>query len=472
MAFAQFDDVNFGQLVPASPCMPLVGAAVIGQSGGPTAVINQSLVACIRAAKRHHPSITRVLGMRNGIKGLLNGDLVDLGAEAEGTLEAVRRTPAAALGSARERPTAEEVARILSALQDADVRYFFCIGGNGSAALAHVINTEAVRRGYEMRCFHIVKTIDNDLCMTDHCPGYGSACRFVAHGFQGDDRDLMSLGGCKINVCMGRDAGWLTAASVLGRRPDSDDGPHLIYVPERSFDLEVFVRDVQAIISRLGRCLVAVSEGICDAQGVPVLASLAGGGGELNAHGSVQFSGTGALGDALADVVKKRVGCRTRADTYGFLQRSFAADVSKVDADEAYMCGLKAVDVAVRGEVTSGSVVLGRGTGLPYMSKCNVVPLSSVAQGTRQMPEHFLEGRNNIAESFRTYAAPFVGDVEYMTDLALVSAPVFTERARNLASANRTEQRSRSPRNIRKEVCRCGVPIRQFPPPCLQLVAA
>jgi len=191
----------------------------------------------------------------------------------------------------------------------------------------------------------------------------------------------------------------------------------------------------------------------------------------LNAHGSVQLSGTGALGDALADVIKKRVGCRTRADTYGFLQRSFAADVSKVDADEAYMCGLKAVEVAVQGEVTSGSVVLGRGTGHPYMSNYNVVPLSSVAQGTRQMPEEFFKGRNNIAESFRKYAAPFVGDIEYMTDLALVSAPVIAERAQNLASANRREQRSRSPRNIRKEMRGCGVPIRRFPPPRLQLVA-
>merc|ERR1719399_2038419 len=156
--------------------------------------------------------------MRHGIKGLLAEDLIDLGKESGATLEAVARTPAAALGSVRMKPTPEDVAAMIPVLRKFDVRFFFYIGGNDSAHTAHIVNEESKAQGYEMRCFHVPKTVDNDLCVTDHCPGYASAARFVAHAFQGDDRDLRAMGGIKINVVMGRDAGWLTAASTLGRR--------------------------------------------------------------------------------------------------------------------------------------------------------------------------------------------------------------------------------------------------------------
>ena len=181
------------------------GAAIIGQSGGPTVVINRSLVGWITAAKKEG-KITKVLGMRHGIKGLLAEHIVDLGAETEENLANVAATPAAALGSVRMKPTKEDFAAMIPVLQKFNIKYFFYIGGNDSAETAHIVNESAKEQGYDMKCFHIPKTIDNDLRVTDHCPGYASAARFVAHGFQGDDRDLRAMGGCKINICMGRDA--------------------------------------------------------------------------------------------------------------------------------------------------------------------------------------------------------------------------------------------------------------------------
>jgi len=274
----------------------LKGAAVIGQSGGPTVVINQSLVGFVTEALKQE-CITRVLGMRHGIKGLLAEDLIDLGKETAETLAAVAKVPAAALGSVRMKPTKEDFARMIPVLKKFDVKFFFYIGGNDSAETAHIVNESAAAAGYEMKCFHIPKTIDNDLRVTDHCPGYGSAARFVAHGFQGDDRDLRAMGGCKINICMGRDAGWLTAAATLGRRENSDDGPHLVYLPEAAFDPEEFVASIDACLKRLGRCLVAVSEGIRDADGELFLVSYAKKAGSniagmKDSHGNVSLGGT------------------------------------------------------------------------------------------------------------------------------------------------------------------------------------
>jgi len=401
----------------------LKGAAVIGQSGGPTAVINQSLVGFLLEASRHS-CFTRLLGARHGVKGMMKGDLVDLAKETPATLEQVARTPAAALGSVRQKPTAEDVAVMVQTFRKHDVRFFFYVGGNDSAETAHIVEQQAAAQNFEMRCFHVPKTIDNDLRVTDHCPGYGSAARFVAHAFQGDDRDNRSLPGVKINVVMGRHAGWLTAASTLGRR-NAEDGPHLVYLPERVFDPERFLADVRDVNTHYKRCIVAVSEGIHDAAGTPFLqvyarqsgSAVAGG---QDSHGNVQLSGTGALGDALANLVKEKLGIsRVRADTLGYLQRSFPADVSPVDAEEARAVGRTAALLAATGAESSGSIAIRRLPGPEYRSENFLTPLATVAKATKDMPEAFLAGDHGVAESFRDYALPLTGGLAAMADLAL-----------------------------------------------------
>ncbi|MCP4093275.1 MAG: 6-phosphofructokinase [Planctomycetes bacterium] len=402
----------------------LKGAAVIGQSGGPTVVINQSLVGFIEAAVEAD-AITKVYGARHGIAGMMKGDLVDLGAEDKVTLDAIANVPAAALGSVRMKPVAEDIAVAIETFKKFDIRYFFYIGGNDTAETANIMEQQTRAMGYEMRCFHIPKTIDNDLKVTDHCPGYGSAARFVAHAFQGDDRDNRSLPGVKINVVMGRHAGWLTAASALGRRNETD-GPHLIYLPERVFDPKAFVQQVEEVYNRLGRCIVAVSEGIHNEAGDPFLqvyAEMAGSAmaGMKDSHGNVQLSGTGALGDSLANLVKEHMGgIRVRADTFGYLQRSFPADASPIDRIEAREVGRRAVEAATSGEFTSGSVALKREEGSDYRCTTFITPLDTVAKYTKDMPEDFLGKSEGITQAFLDYALPLTGGIEPMTDLAMI----------------------------------------------------
>lgn len=389
-----------------------LGNMVIAQSGGPSMVINQSLVGAALAA-RWTKRIGRVWGARHGIDGILKEDFVDLGAIPVSTLEAVAKTPSSALGSVRHKPTPEECRQIFDVLRKRDVRYFFYIGGNDSAETVHVVAQEARRARFNLACFHIPKTIDNDLRGgNDHTPGYGSAARFVAMALQGDDLDSRALGGVKIDVIMGRDAGFLTAASALGRR-HPDDGPHLIYMPERPFDVARFADDVKATVARLGRCVVAVSEGIRGADGVPVAVALAGDSVERDSHGNAQLSGTGALGDLLAREVKARTGIRrVRADTFGYLQRSFPGAISEVDAAEARTVGSAAVAIALCGGVRDGSVAIVRKPGPDYCVEFRRVPLSSVARATRSMPAKFIAPNgHDVTPAFLNYARPLVGEL-------------------------------------------------------------
>ena len=216
-----------------------VGKAVIGQSGGPTAVINKSLVGFIKEASKSN--FDEILGARHGISGMLNEDFVDLASLNESQLYGIGKTPSAALGSVRRKPTDSDIEKLISIFEKSNIRNFFYIGGNDSAETANLISKGAEEIGYEMKAFHIPKTIDNDLLETDHTPGYGSAARFVAHAFQGDDAEMRSLKGIKINVLMGRHAGWLTAASTLGKSSE-EDGPHLVYLPEKPFEVDGFVK--------------------------------------------------------------------------------------------------------------------------------------------------------------------------------------------------------------------------------------
>ena len=392
----------------------LRGNALIGQSGGPTCVINQSLVGIVEEA-RASGAIENVYGAVHGIQGILDGRLIDLGKESQETLERVATTPCAALRSVRKKPTREDCEKVLARLREHDVRYFFYIGGNDSAETAHILNEIAVAEGYEVRLFHVPKTIDNDLRVTDHCPGYGSAAKFVAQAFMGDNQDNRSLPGIKIDIVMGRHAGWLTAASRLARVYE-DDGPHLIYVPERDFDLDAFLGDVDAVYGRYGRCLVAASEGIHGKDGAPLIQSK-----EVDSHGNVQLSGSGALGDFLAARIKEKLGSslRVRADTFGYLQRSFAGVASSVDAHEAREVGRTAVRIATSGERPHGSIVIRReGEGSAYAARFEATDLSNVAKVTRDLDEGYLLGSNDIDESFLDYARPLTGELPRMGRLS------------------------------------------------------
>jgi len=326
----------------------------------------------------------------------------------------VARTPAAALGSTRDKPDEQYCKKIFDVFAKNDVRYFFYIGGNDSADAARIINDLAKAAGYDLRVFHIPKTIDNDLRVNDHCPGYGSAARFVAAAMMGDDRDNASLPGVKIDVIMGRHAGWLTAASVLARG-DESDGPHLVYVPEARVSEEKIVNDIAEVYGRLGRCLVTVSEGVEDENGLAWGEKIAQTG-ERDSHGNIQLSGSGALGDFLASLVKTRVSqklggkrLRVRADTFGYLQRSFAGYASPVDQKEARAVGRKAVQHAMAGQ-DSGSVAIIRNPGKIYGVTYSLVDLKDVARETRPLPREYINAAGNgITDSFLSYVRPLTG---------------------------------------------------------------
>ena len=396
-----------------------IGKAVIGQSGGPTAVINRSLVGFIKEATNQE--YEEILGARHGLAGMLSEDFVDLSKLSDSQLYGIAKTPAAALGSVRKKPTEKDIEKLISIFEKQNIRYFFYIGGNDSAETANLVSEGAKQIGYEMTAFHIPKTIDIDLLETDHCPGYGSAARFVAHAFQGDDADNRSLKGIKINVLMGRHAGWLTAASTLGKSSE-EDGPHLVYVPEKVFNIDEFLKDVKEVYESLGRCVVAVSEGIHNKEGdyfLQTYASDTGSGlaGKTDSHGNIQLSGSGALGDTLTNIVSEHIdGARVRADTFGYLQRSFLADISEVDAEEAERVGRHSVIASL--DLQSGSVILKRQLSETYYYDVDVVDLDKVAKNTKDMPEEFLDNKKPyVTNEFFKYAMPLTGGIEPKTQI-------------------------------------------------------
>ena len=399
---------------------------VIAQSGGPSMVINESLVGAVLEARKS-AKIGRILGARHGILGILGNDYIDLRKPSVRKLQAIAETPSSALGSCRKKPDAADCRKIFEAFRRLDVGYFFYIGGNDSADAARIVAEEAEKEDYPLVVYHIPKTIDNDLRSCDHTPGFGSAARFVASAIRGDDLDNRALGGVKIDVIMGRDAGFLTAASALARA-NEDDGPHLIYLPEVPFSEEKFVRDVKAVMKKFGRCVCAVSEGIRGKDGVAIGAKL--GSGEKDSHGNVQMSGTGALGDALAKLLKAKAGVtRVRADTFGYLQRSFPGVASKVDQEEAFLAGQSAVKAALASVRVSrvskdpkdpidskiprkGTIAIVRENGRKYKVAFAPVPIANAAKYTRSVPKEYIaKNGHDVTPAFIAYAKPIVGDL-------------------------------------------------------------
>ena len=378
---------------------------LVAQGGGPTAVINQSLVGLALEARRF-PSISHVYGAQHGVRGILDEKLIDLGHETVENLEAVAATPAAALGSTRDKPDQKYCHEIFRVLRAHEIDIFCYIGGNDSSDTVRIVAEEAAKSGHPIRAIHIPKTIDNDLVGFDHTPGFPSAARVVAQAVMGANLDNAALRGVYCAVIMGRHAGFLTAASALARKYP-DDGPHLIYLPERVFVLDKFLADVKATYEKYGRCVIAASEGIHDEHGAPMVAKLAG---ELerDAHGNVQLSGTGALADLLCEEVKLKLGIkRVRGDTFGYLQRSFVGCVSDVDQLEAREVGGKAVQYAMW-EGRNGSVAIRRVGN--YAVDYPLIPLESVAGKTRVMEDELIAATNNdVTPAFVDYLRPLLG---------------------------------------------------------------
>lgn len=378
---------------------------LVAQGGGPTAVINQSLVGVVLEARRQR-GVASVYGARHGMRGILREDFVDLAQETSHNLELVAQTPSSALGSTRDKPDRAYCHEIFKVLQAHGITHFFNIGGNDSSDALRIVADEAAAVGYGLRCIHIPKTIDNDLVGNDHTPGFPSAARFVAQAFAGANLDNAALPGVYLGVVMGRHAGFLTAASALGKK-FAEDGPHLIYLPERVFELERFLADVKTMHERHGRCVIAVSEGIHDAAGRPIISQLSQDL-ERDAHGNVQLSGSGALADLLCEQIKQRLGLkRVRGDTLGYLQRSFIGCVSDVDQREAREVGEKAVQFAFHGD-RDGSVAIRR-SGY-YSVDYELLPLAAVAGKTRVMEDEFIAASGtDVTDAFRLYLRPLLG---------------------------------------------------------------
>jgi len=395
--------------------------AVVSQSGGPTGVINASLVGVIEQVCRQK-EIGNLYGAVHAVSGVVKEQFIDLKKISLDTLQRLAASPSSALGSSRDKPDAAYCEKILAVFKKYDVRYFYYIGGNDSANTCFIINNMAEKTGYDLRAFHIPKTVDNDLLVTDHCPGYGTAAKFVACALIGDDLDNRALPGIKIDVIMGRHAGFLTGAAVLGKvRPD--DGPHLVYLPERAVTMEKFLADIEAVHKKIGRCVVAVSEGICDADHTTWAEKIAKTE-ERDSHGNVQLSGTGALADFLASQVRGKLGIkRVRADTFGYLQRSFAGLQSETDLAEARQCGQLAVVYSMKED--NGSVAIKRtGSGKKYAVDYFRTDLSTVAEKTKSVPDEFINSAGNgMTKAFIDYALPLAGNLpktEYLGSLPRV----------------------------------------------------
>jgi ATP-dependent phosphofructokinase / diphosphate-dependent phosphofructokinase len=361
------------------------GKLVIAEGGGPTAVINQSLAGAVLEA-RLFPQIERIYGARYGVRGIVDEDFVDLSAESRANLEAIAATPSSALGSTRDKPDLAYCRNIFSSLKAHGASWFLYIGGNDTADTVRIVSEEAATEGYDLRSIHIPKTIDNDLMENDHTPGFPSAARFVAQAFMGADLDNRSLPG--IYIAEG-------------------DGPHLIYLPERIFDEAKFLSEVKSVHDRLGRCVIALSEGIHDKDGTPLSVKLAGTV-EKDAHGNVQLSGSGALADLLCEKIKSNLDIkRVRGDTFGYLQRSFAGCASDLDRREAREVGEFAVKQAIWA-AGDGSVAIRR-TG-DYAVDYALVKLAKVAGKTKVMADAFIAlSGSDVTPAFQQYLRPLPG---------------------------------------------------------------
>jgi 6-phosphofructokinase len=383
----------------------LQGTLLVGQSGGPTAVINASLAGIVQEAKQH-PEITGVYGMANGVQGLLEERIVDLGAESDHAIYLLPTTPAAALGSCRKKLTDADYERLLRIFRAHNIRYLCYIGGNDSADTSHRIGKFAAESAWEMRVVGVPKTVDNDLAYTDHSPGYGSVARFNALAARDAGLDSLAMhtvDTVKIIETMGRNAGWITASTALARQ-HPDDPPHLIYLPERPFHPDRFCADVQHQVDKGRGCVVAVCEGLRDAEGNILVAFQHAVGTDSFGHQQL-----GGVGDYLVNLIAEDLGIKARFDKAGTIQRVFGLAQSEVDVAEAKLVGETAVRRACEG-ITDQMVTLQRLSNDPYRCDTGLAPLEAVANAERPIPDEFInQEANYVTEEFIAYARPLIG---------------------------------------------------------------
>jgi 6-phosphofructokinase len=360
-------------------------------------VINSSLVGVVEQALQEE-HVTAVYGSLRGIEGVLMDRFIDLARESPQTLGRLRRTPGAALGTVRYKLRPEDYERVVEVLRVHDVRFFCYVGGNDSMDTAHRIHLVAQQLGYELRCIGVPKTVDNDLAGTDHCPGYGSAARFVALATRDTGWDTASMGASspvKVIEIMGRNAGWLTAATALARA-EPGDPPHLIYVPERPVRDAAVVEEVRDIVAAREHCVIALSEGAVPDTGM----------GEVDAFGHRM---KGGAAEHVQRLLEANLGLRVRLDKPNYLQRSFSTCISDVDAEEAYQVGRAAVRLAVGGQ-SGVMVALKRVCDDPYQCETTVVPLQEVANRERLLLDSYISERgNDVTFAFLDYARPLIG---------------------------------------------------------------
>ena len=385
----------------------LKGACVIGQSGGPTSVINSSVLGAIETAL-DNPSITRVFGMAHGIKGLLNDELYDIDKEDRDELALLRYTPSSALGSCRYKLADPDVddtdyKRILEIFKKYDIRYFFYNGGNDSMDTCNKVSKYMMKSGYECRVMGIPKTIDNDLFGTDHCPGFASAAKYIATSCMEiyQDARVYDTGMVCIVEIMGRHAGWLAGAAALATAMGS--GPDLVYLPETDFDMKKFLADVKKIYDEKGNCLVAVSEGIHYADGSFVSEA------KTSATDGFGHAQLGGLASMLADTVKNELGCKVRGIELSLLQRCAAHCASKTDVDESYMSGKAAVENAVAGKTDYMPGFKCTRDASGYKCEIELLPLSEVANTEKKVPRDWnTRSRCGVTQAFIDYAMPLI----------------------------------------------------------------
>lgn len=387
----------------------LKGNAIIGQSGGPTAVINSSLCGVVQEWLKH-PEIGKILGMRYGIEGFMQQNVIDLGSESPETIEMLKKTPSSALGSCRHKLKEEDFAPVIELLKKYDIRYYFLIGGNDTMDTIHRIEARCRKENYELIGVGIPKTVDNDLFATDHTPGFPSAGRYVAIAVQQSGilaRDMKYVDQYVIFQTVGRSAGWLPAAAACAKRSE-DDAPHIVLVPERPFVKEKFMARVKQVHDKYGWVSVVCGEGVCYADGTPISATAT-----KDKFGNAEF---GAMGGTSAAMMLHRM----IADEFGWRgefqvnesQQMCASDrTNPIDIEEAYKCGQRAVELAVSG--TSGVMVtMNRVSDNPYKIDFGTAPLSEVALGEKPMPDSFIDDENLfVTEECLNYLRPLIGDL-------------------------------------------------------------
>ena len=393
------------------------GNAIVGQSGGPTSVINSSLAGIVQGCGEV-ADISRVLGMRWGIEGFMADQLVDLSAQSAETIEGLRRTPSSVLGSSRHRLQDTDFPKILAQLGRHDIHIIFMIGGNDTMDTIHRVTDFAAGEGYELRGVGVPKTVDNDLYATDHTPGYPSAARYTALTVQQAGRlarDMQKVDQFTIYQSIGRDAGWLPAAAALAKRSD-EDAPHLVYMPERDFDKEQFLADVADVHDRFGYVSIVCGEGIKYADGTPVSASQT-----TDKFANVEFGAMGgaSVGMQLHRMVSDTFSWRGEFQITESLPMCAIDRAVEVDLAEAYDCGREAARLA--GEGASGVMVaMVRESNDPYKCSLGTAPLEDVAVRAKPMPDEMINERGNFpSEAFLEYLRPLVGELPEYANLTV-----------------------------------------------------